>query len=94
MGWLILIAILKLYIVTEKTFLCAGVYAAVGTTLALIGGASFLALLIGAAVSFALASGYFFVLSLIDGGGLWWLAAVGLPIALATGQAFLIAGAA
>ena len=46
-----------------------------------------------ALLSYSIASGYFFVLSHIHGGALWWLAAVGLPIGGARVRVFVFSDA-
>ena len=78
---LLLIALLKIHIATQNTLLCASIYAGVGVVFGLAGGANVVGLALVAALSFGLSLAYFFVLSKIDGGVLWWVAAIGLPVA-------------
>ena len=92
MSWLILIAIVKLYIATENILLCASVWGLTRLAMGLIYGVAFPALLISVAISFAFAYAYFYILSLIDGGVLWYLAAFGLPIATALASAYWFSG--
>ena len=81
---LILAALIRLLIATDKPFLCAGIYAAVAFIFGLLMGANFFVLLIASVISFALASLYFWLLNRVDvGTAVWWLIAiVGLAIGL------------
>ena len=89
MIWFILIAILKLHIATGNSLLCAGIYASAGAVFGLAGGNALAGVAIGTSVSFALAWLYFAVLARIESGGMWWFAAIGLPLAAASAQVAL-----
>ena len=86
MTWFILIAILKLHIATGNSLLCAGIYATAGAVFGLAGGHALGGVAIGTSISFGLAWVYFAVLSRIEAGGMWWFAAIGLPLAAAAAQ--------
>jgi hypothetical protein len=79
---LVLAALIKVLITTGKPFLCAGIYAGVGFIASLLMGANFLVLLLATAVSFALASLYFWLLDRFEDSTVlfWVIAIVGLVI--------------
>jgi hypothetical protein len=80
----ILAALIRLLIQTQKPFLCAGIYTAVFVIMGLVNGAKFVPLLIFTAVAFALASLYFWLLDRFEDNLLlfWVIAAAGLAIGL------------
>jgi hypothetical protein len=84
---IVLIALIKLLIATDKPLLCAGLYTFVGFAfgmLAVISGqAPFLAVLLITPIRFGLSSLYFWLLDRIGGGILWWIVLIlGLAIGL------------
>jgi len=70
---MILVGLVKLLVVTEKPFLCAGIYAAVGLFFRFLLGVPFPGILIATAISLALASLYFWLLARFVGSGWFWL---------------------
>jgi hypothetical protein len=82
--FVLLAVLIRLLLATDKPFLCSGIYAGVALLLGLIFGNPFLAVLIHAAISFLLASLYFWLLDKLEGSEvLWWLVAiVGILIGL------------
>ena len=82
--FILLAALVRLLLATDKPFLCSGIYAGVAFLLGLIFGNPFLVVLIHASISFLLASVYFWLLDKLDGSEvLWWLVAiVGIVIGL------------
>jgi hypothetical protein len=84
---IVLVALIRLLIATDKPLLCSGLYTFVGFALGLLavmgGQAPFLALLIATVIRFALSSLYFWLLYRIGEGGLWWVVLIlGLAIGL------------
>ena len=84
---IVLAALIKLLIATDKPFLCAGIYTFVGFALGLLstmGGESpFFALLIVTVLRFGLSSLYFWLLDRFDSGPIWWIILIlGLAIGL------------
>ena len=77
---LLLTALVRLLIVTNKPFLCSGLYAGARFIFALMYGAGFLAAIIGAAISFALASIWFWLLDRFEDRTaiFWGIAALGI----------------
>ena len=72
----ILAALVKLAIMTDRPFLCAGVYIGVKCLFALGLGHSFLSVLILGAIGFALASLYFWLLCKTQESALFWVVAI------------------
>ncbi len=84
---IVLVALIRLLIATDKPLLCAGLYTFVGFALgllAVIGGqAPILALLIVTLIRFGLSSLYFWLLYRIGEGTWWWVVLIlGLAIGL------------
>ena len=81
---ILLAALVRLLIATDKPFLCSGIYAAAGFLLGLAFGGKVLAVLISACIGFALASVYFWLLDRLDqGSAVWWLVAIlGIAVGL------------
>ena len=81
---ILLAALIRLLIATDKPFLCSGIYAGIALIFGLAFGSSVTGALISAAVGFALASLYFWLLHRLDyGSALWWVVAiVGIVIGL------------
>jgi len=84
---IVLAALIRLLIATDKPLLCAGLYTFVGFALGLLavmgGQAPFLALVIVAAIRFGLSALYFWLLYKIGEGALWWaILILGLAIGL------------
>ena len=75
---LVLAALIRLLIATDKPFLCSGIYAGVALLSGLAFGGSVLAVLISAGIGFALVSLYFWILDRLDSASvMWWLVALG-----------------
>lgn len=84
---IVLAALIKLLIATDKPILCSSLYTFVGFALGLLavsgGQVTFLALLIITIIRFGLSSLYFWLLDRIGGGALWWIILIlGLAIGL------------
>jgi 4-amino-4-deoxy-L-arabinose transferase-like glycosyltransferase len=81
---LILAALIRLLIATDKPFLCSGLYASMVFVLGLVGGSKFVIVVISAGIAFGLASLYFWLLDRVEAGTIWWwvIALVGLAIGL------------
>ncbi len=80
---LILAGLIKLLLITENPFLCAGVYSGLRFLIALIFGYPLLPTLIASAISFALALLYFWLLNRFQGSAIFWLVLIlGLVIGL------------
>ncbi len=84
---IVLVALIRLLIATDKPLLCAGLYTFVGFALGLLavfgGQASILALVIATAICFGLSALYFWLLYRIGEGALWWVVLIfGLAIGL------------
>lgn len=77
-------ALVKILLETEKPFLCSGIYAFIGFLFRLIVGIPLLNTLISTAISFALASLYFWLLNRFsESGWLFWLILIfGLAIGI------------
>ena len=73
---LILVALIKLPIQTDKPLLCAGIYVGTRSLLALGLGHHFDAVLIAAAIGFALAGVYFWLLVRTQESALFWVIAI------------------
>ncbi len=82
--FVLLAVLIRLLLATDKPFLCSGIYAGVAFLLGLIFGHPLLSVLTHAAISFVLASVYFWLLDRLEGSEvLWWLVAiVGVVIGL------------
>jgi hypothetical protein len=77
-NFILLAALVRLLLATDKPFLCSGIYAVVAFWLGLIIGMPIQAVLIHASISFLLASIYFWSLDRLNGSEiLWWLVAIG-----------------
>ena len=74
---IILVALIRLLIVTDKPILCSGIYTGVGFFFGLVMGNPFWAVLIASAIGFALASLYFWLLCRVQSGALWWFILIG-----------------
>ncbi len=81
---LLLVGLIKLLTITNKPFICAGIYAAAEFIFSVASGAVMSHLLISTGLGFALPAGYFWVLDYMDGMGfIWWfVAAIGPGIVL------------
>ncbi len=81
---ILLAALIRLLIATDKPLLCSGLYAGVGLVFGLAFGGRIPAVLISVGIGFVLASVYFWVLNRLDSGSVvWWLVAVlGIAIGL------------
>ena len=76
---MILVALIKILLETDRPFVCAGIYAGMNFFFGLAGGFT-LALFVGVGILFGMASLYFWLLSRLEGAGaLWWLVAIGGP---------------
>ena len=74
---LILAALVKLLISTDKPLLCSGMYTVFLAVFSLISGVPVLGVLIGAFIVFGATLLFFWVLNKFDpGSGVWWLVAV------------------
>ncbi len=73
----LLVVLVKLLIATDQPFLCSGIYAVVKFLLALAFGTQFFPALGFAAISFVLASLYFWLLDHFADSGWWWLILMG-----------------
>jgi len=70
----ILVGLVKLLLETEKPFLCAGIYTAIGFVFRLAASTPLDEALLATGISFALASLYFWLLHRLSGSGaVWWL---------------------
>jgi hypothetical protein len=76
--------LIKLLIETHSPLLCAGIYAGVVIIFAMVSSLSFGALLLGTAISFALAFVYFFILDKVYGYTIafWLIGVAGAVIAI------------
>jgi hypothetical protein len=74
---LILIALIKILIQTNKPFLCSGIYAGLATLFGLFMGSGLAGAVVGGGIAFVLSSLYFWLLDRFDGSILWWIIAVG-----------------
>ena len=74
---ILLVALVRLLVATDKPLLCSGIYTAVVLLFGLIAGAPILALLIGGIIAFALSSLYFWLLYRVGTGILFWVILVG-----------------
>ena len=81
---LLLVGLIRLLLVTDKPFLCSGIYAAVVLVFGLAFGGNFVAVLVSVVIVFVLASIYFFLLDRLDSGTvIWWIVAIlGIAIGL------------
>ena len=68
----ILIALIKILIETNRPFLCAAIYASIGSFFFLLWGAPFLSILIFGAMRFLFAYLYFWLLNRFMGAGALW----------------------
>ena len=85
---ILLVALIKLLIATDRPILCAGLYTFLGFALGMLGVAAgqipLLALLLVTVIRFGLSALYFWLLDRIGGGILWWIVLIlGLSIGLA-----------
>jgi hypothetical protein len=80
----IIVALIRLLIVTGKPFLCSGIYVSAVLVYGLVTGVRSLDLLIATAVAFALGSLYFWLLDYLEDRVVlfWIIAVVGLLIGL------------
>jgi hypothetical protein len=75
---ILLAALVRLLMATEKPFLCSGIYAGIGLVFGLALGGSVLAAFLSATIAFALASLYFWLLNRLESGSaVWWVVALG-----------------
>lgn len=74
---IILVALIRLLVATDKPLLCSGIYAGVALFFGLVVGNPFCAVLAFSVVGFALASLYFWLLYRLQGGALWWVILIG-----------------
>ena len=85
-GFVILIACIKLLEETNRPFLCAGIYTGVWALLGLFFGTPWLALLTSSAITFAYTAAYFWLLDRFEySRALWWtilLIGLFLPVAV------------
>jgi hypothetical protein len=73
---IVLIALIRLLLATQKPFLCSGIYTGVGFFFGLITGEKFLPLILFVAIGFVLSSIYFWLLYRFEeSNGLFWLIA-------------------
>jgi len=73
----ILVALVRLLIATDKPFLCSGIYTGAAVIFKIILGTKLLPLLIAAVIVLALSSFYFWLLNRLDYGTLlWWVFAI------------------
>lgn len=72
---IILFGLVKLLLLTQKPFLCSGIYAVITLALSLLFENQLMPSLTVAVLSFALASLYFWILNRLEGSGIiWWIA--------------------
>lgn len=70
----LVIALIKILMITDQPFLCSGLYAGLVLLLALAFGNAMQVALLAALIGFVLASIYFWLLSRFEGSGLlWWV---------------------
>jgi hypothetical protein len=69
---MLLVALVRLLIVTNKPLLCSGIYATIVTTGALIGGVGIAAFVAGG-MAFVLSSVYFWLLNRFEDSLLFWV---------------------
>jgi hypothetical protein len=75
--FIVLAALIRLLIETDKPLLCSGIYAGVALVFGLAFGHSLPAVLISVGIGFVLASIYFWLLNRLDTGSVvWWLVAI------------------
>ena len=81
---LLIIGLIKLLMVTNKPFMCAGIYGVAVFIFGLAFGITINHLLISTTIGFALAAGYFWLLDYMDGMEIFWwvVTAIGLMIVL------------
>jgi hypothetical protein len=81
---ILLAALIRLLIATDKPFLCSGLYAGVALVFGLAFDGKALAVLISVGIGFVLASIYFWLLNWLQTGSVvWWLVAIaGIAIGL------------
>ena len=81
---MLLIGLFKLFSVTRKPVLCAGIYAGAASFFAMILGEPLGSLLLGGVILFALSFAYFWVLDRVEWGTPLWIGVVvtGLLVAL------------
>ena len=82
---LMLVALIRLLIETEKPLLCAGIYAGLSLFLGLLLGGGLVGVLIGAAVGFGYSFVWFHFLNRSDRSGIWWVvffAGLAAPLAV------------
>lgn len=70
---LVLVALLKLLINTERPGLCAGIYTVIVLLLNLMAGVGFIATILGTAIAGALAFAYFWLLNHFRDTAIFWL---------------------
>jgi hypothetical protein len=73
---LILVALIKLVLATDKVMVCAAVYVGIAVLFSLAVGTPITRVAITAVVGFALAALYFFLLSRTQESGLFWVIAI------------------
>jgi len=75
---IVLVGLIRLLLVTNKPFLCSGIYAGVIFFFGLITEVPFIPLIVVTAIGFALSSLYFWLLERFEGAGvLWWVILIG-----------------
>ena len=80
---IVLVALIKLLLVTKNPILCAGIYTIVKFLLTLLFGTPFIAVLIGSVIAFILSLIYFWLLNRFRDTGIFWLVLIlGLVIGL------------
>ena len=80
---ILLVALIRLLIVTDKPLLCSGIYTAAVVLLSLAFRGPSLVILIAAPLAFAFSTLYFWLLSKLDDSLWWWVVLVlGLVIGL------------
>ena len=82
--FILLAALIRLLIATDKPFLCSGIYAGVGLLVGLAFGGRVVPVLVSVGIGFVLASIYFWLLDRLDTGSVvWWVVAIlGIAIGL------------
>ena len=71
---LVLVAMIRLLLATNKPFLCSAIYAGFGLLFGFIGGLPLNDLVLATVVAFMISSIYFYLLDRFESAGLlWWL---------------------
>jgi len=81
---ILLAALIRLLITTDKPFLCSAIYSGVALIFGLAFGGRIVPVLISVGIGFVLASIYFWLLDRLDSGSVvWWIVAIlGIAIGL------------